>query len=81
MKETEKRILADKMLVTIYYVNRAQELGYINGGDDKLTPSGFDRAMDLIESGVRLDGETIKRFGWSDDISSLILKLQDKLHG
>jgi len=46
--------LKKQALLFVYWCNKLREGGFIEGGP-VITEKGFDSAMDLVESGVKLD--------------------------
>lgn len=46
--------LKDQAIIFVYWCNKLREGGFIEGGP-VITEKGFDRALDLIEAGVKLE--------------------------
>jgi hypothetical protein len=46
--------LKDQAIIFVYWCNKLREGGFIEGGPI-ITEKGFDRALDLIEAGVKLE--------------------------
>lgn len=75
-----------KLLVTVYYLGKAAEAGLIVMGDTKITPKGFDAALDLIESGVKLERKEVELYlavlnihpEEIHPISFIVITIQDK---
>lgn len=51
MIKTEEK----KVLLTMYYMGKLVEGGFVESGGPMLSVTGFDMAMDLVESGEKLD--------------------------
>jgi hypothetical protein len=75
MKEEEKKIL-----LFIYYCSKLREGKYLEGGPI-ITAKGFDIALDIIETGFKLDEESVKLFckGFEVDhrLSVLVMAMQE----
>jgi hypothetical protein len=48
--------LKDQAILFVYWCNKLREGGFLEGGP-VITEKGFDKAMDLIDAGVKLDME------------------------
>ena len=48
--------MVDGAVVFIYYCNKLREGGFIEGGP-VITLSAFDRAVDLVDSGFKIDDD------------------------
>lgn len=78
-------VMAGDLLVAIYYLCRAKELGLIDNGP-VVTTSGFDVALNLIESGWILSEGDLNRIALADKsnilgdpmILGIVLHIQDK---
>ena len=46
----------DQAILFVYWCNKLREGGFLEGGHI-ITEKGFDKAMDLIDEGVKLDTE------------------------
>lgn len=72
--------LKDQALLFVYWCNKLREGGFLEGGP-VITEKGFDMAMDLIESGVKLEEETAIKC--ADELNvdvrvvDLIMEMQD----
>jgi len=70
----------DQALLFIYWCNKLREGGFIEGGH-VITEKGFDRAMDLIDEGAKLDMENALKC--CDELNvdvraiDLIMKIQE----
>jgi hypothetical protein len=70
----------DQALLFIYWCNKLREGGFIEGGHI-ITEKGFDRAMDLIDEGAKLDMENALKC--CDELNvdvraiELIMKIQE----
>ncbi len=49
--------LKEQALLFVYWCNKLREGGFLEGGP-VITEKGFDMAMDLVESGVKLEEDT-----------------------
>ena len=49
--------LKEQALLFVYWCNKLREGGFLEGGP-VITEKGFDMAMDLVESGVKLKEDT-----------------------
>jgi hypothetical protein len=70
----------DLALLFLYWCNKLEEGGYVSGGP-KITTKGFDRAMDLIESGVKIDDDFCEQcchlYETDELIIPLIMEIQE----
>jgi hypothetical protein len=80
MKEKEFELLKQKALVFIYWCCKLNEGGYVEGGP-KITPEGFDQAMDLIDGGLKINEEECLSFceelKSSPELIPLIMEIQE----
>jgi len=70
----------DLALLFLYWCNKLEEGGYVSGGP-RITTKGFDRAMDLIESGVKIDDDFCEQcchlYETDELIIPLIMEIQE----
>lgn len=70
----------DQATLFVYWCNKLREGGFIAGGHI-ITEKGFDRAMDLIDEGAKLDMENALKccdeLNVDTRVISLIMKIQD----
>ena len=92
MPDEKLKAQADKMLLVYYYIGKAAEAGLVQGSPNPITVKGFDRALDLIEGGLKLTKEDVLymlRYGGASGIMTvpedqregfafIILKIQDE---
>jgi hypothetical protein len=68
-----------KALLFVYYCGKLTEGGFIEGGY-KVTPTGFDIAMDLIEEGLKIDREFAVKccveMNMDPNIAKLVIEMQ-----
>lgn len=50
----------EQAILFVYWCNKLREGGFLEGGSI-ITEKGFDKAMDLIDAGVKLDVENAKK--------------------
>ena len=71
--------LKKKALIFIFYCGKLTEGGFIEGGY-KVTPVGFDKAMDLIEEGFTIDREFAVKccveMNMDPSIAKLVIEVQ-----
>jgi hypothetical protein len=72
--------LKDQAILFVYWCNKLREGGFIEGGP-VITEKGFDAAMDLVESGVKLQEEPAIRCCEELNVDvravDLIMEMQD----
>jgi hypothetical protein len=70
----------EQALLFIYWCNKLREGGFLEGGSI-ITEKGFDKAMDLIDAGVKLDAENALECCHELNVDilaiDLIMKMQD----
>lgn len=80
MKKNDFELLKNKALVFIYWCCKLSEGGYVEGGP-KITPDGFDQAMDLIDEGLKItEGECLvfcEELNSSPELIPLIMEIQE----
>lgn len=80
MKRNEFELLKQKALVFIYWCCKLNEGGYVEGGP-KITPTGFDQAMDLIEDGLKITEDECfvfcEELKSSPDVIPLVMEIQE----
>lgn len=60
--KTDECLFIAENLLCVYYLNRLWELGLVTQGGYKVTPKGFEKALELLEIGFKVDEEGIWRF-------------------
>lgn len=70
----------DQAILFVYWCNKLREGGFLEGGHI-ITEKGFDKAMDLIDAGVKLTKKgalaCCKELNVDTMVISLIIKMQD----
>jgi|JI10StandDraft_1071094.scaffolds.fasta_scaffold00150_112 hypothetical protein len=72
--------LKEQALLFVYWCNKLREGGFLEGGT-LITEKGFDMAMDLVESGVKLEEKTAIKCAEELNVDvrvvDLIMEMQD----
>lgn len=70
----------EQAILFVYWCNKLREGGFLEGGHI-ITEKGFDKAMDLIDAGVKLTKKDAlaccKELNVDTRVISLIIKMQD----
>ena len=70
----------EQAILFVYWCNKLREGGFLEGGSI-ITEKGFDKAMDLIDAGVKLEAENALECCQELNVDilaiDLIMKMQD----